>query len=627
MAATSDDNMKEKIDQSHILFLHHADHPSYVLSPEPLDGNNYNQWKRACVISLKAKNKLGMVDGKYVRPDSKSPLLAQWERCDNMVISWLIHSMAKDIASSILYCDTAAEIWSELKVRYAHTSGTKIYKIHKEITNFSQGNMSITNYFTKLKYLHDEYTEAIDIPPCTCGSASAFLNLLHNQHLMHFLMGLNDPYNTTRGNLLMKSPLPSVNQAYHALLEEERQREITSNTGISSDSSAMAVYNKKFQQNFNNNNYRWQYTSGQKNNAYKGHNIKMNNYYCDHCKCPGHSTERCYKLNGYPTNHKYNNNNGKGKKMAAYCHNEGMNEDDDRNGGGSSHGQGMINQEQYKHLMDLINKQNLGSDTTPSVDNTPSAMLAGKSLCLLNTSMQHFWILDSGATDHISPHLSSFVNYKRVFGPNNYISTANGHKAEIKHIGEVKLTSNITLSNVLHVPEFHFNLISINKISSDLCCEISFSPTLCVIQGPSMSKPLLLGRHKNGLYYVDSTLVVHDEKQNTKILSPQNSFASHLHSSFSPHVCKNEMDQTKNDVTFVPKNISCNASHDLNEKGDALLWHLRLGHLPFHRFNLIPCVDVCTIKNYHHICHICPKAKQTRKPFPISTIKPLAHLS
>ena len=43
--------------------------------------------------------------------------------------------------------------------------------------------------------------------------------------------------------------------------------------------------------------------------------------------------------------------------------------------------------------------------------------------------------------------------------------------------------------------------------------------------------------------------------------------------------------------------------------------------MPFHKFNLIPCVDICSLKNHHHICHICPKAKQTRKPFSTSTIK------
>ncbi|KMT15193.1 hypothetical protein BVRB_3g063040 [Beta vulgaris subsp. vulgaris] len=425
----------QKIDQSHTLFLHHADHPSYILSPEPLDGNNYNQWKRACIISLKAKNKLGLVTGKCPKPASSSPHLSQWERCDNMVISWLIHSMAKDIASSILYCDSSAEIWSELEIRYAHMSGTKIYKIHKDITNFSQNNLSITNYFTKLKCLHDEYMEAIDIPPCTCGSGQAISQLLQNQHLMQFLMGLNEPYNTTRGNLLMKSPLPSVNQAYHSLLEEERQREITAAPSVDPEASAMASFNRRFQQGPHNGKGTNEYQKGpQMITGYKGNMVKKNNYYCEHCKMPGHSTERCYKLNGYPPNHKFfNNYNGKGKKVAAYCSNDTSQAE--MNEGDSSNRQPMISQGQYNQLMEMINKQNMNGGTNTSQDTNPAAMLAGKVLCSMTSIMQPMWILDSGATDHITPHLSSFLNYKKVTGTQNHISTANGHKAEVKHIG------------------------------------------------------------------------------------------------------------------------------------------------------------------------------------------------
>lgn len=47
-----------------------------------------------------------------------------------------------------------------------------------------------------------------------------------------------------------------------------------------------------------------------------GYGKKLNSYYCNHCKMPGHSIERCWKVNGYPSfNHsgKYTKN----KKIAA----------------------------------------------------------------------------------------------------------------------------------------------------------------------------------------------------------------------------------------------------------------------------------------------------------------------
>ena len=48
-------------------------------------------------VALIAKNRLGFVLGNRSKPASTSPLAAQWDRCDKMVISWLINAMVKDI--------------------------------------------------------------------------------------------------------------------------------------------------------------------------------------------------------------------------------------------------------------------------------------------------------------------------------------------------------------------------------------------------------------------------------------------------------------------------------------------------------------------------------------------------
>ena len=95
------------------LQLNHSDHPNYVLSTRLLNQHNFNHWKRCVEISLLAKNKLVFVNGDLPRP--LDPILAsKWDRCNGMVISWLLHSVEKDIAQSIIYCDTAEQIWQQL---------------------------------------------------------------------------------------------------------------------------------------------------------------------------------------------------------------------------------------------------------------------------------------------------------------------------------------------------------------------------------------------------------------------------------------------------------------------------------------------------------------------------------
>jgi len=62
-----------------------------------------------------------------------------------------------------------------------------------------------------------------------------------NQKLLQFLMGLNDDYNSIRGNILMMSPLPSISLVYSRLVQEEKQREIRSSGHFLGDSASLAV--------------------------------------------------------------------------------------------------------------------------------------------------------------------------------------------------------------------------------------------------------------------------------------------------------------------------------------------------------------------------------------------------
>jgi len=41
-------------------FIHASNHPSIILVPKVLDGTNYAMWRCSMLISLSAKNKLGL---------------------------------------------------------------------------------------------------------------------------------------------------------------------------------------------------------------------------------------------------------------------------------------------------------------------------------------------------------------------------------------------------------------------------------------------------------------------------------------------------------------------------------------------------------------------------------------
>ena len=93
------------VDPNSVLFLHHSDHPNYILSTQLLNDRNYHHWKRSVEFSLSAKNKLAFVTEECRRPEPGSLMAAQWQRCNCMVTSWLFHSVEKDIAETLMYFD------------------------------------------------------------------------------------------------------------------------------------------------------------------------------------------------------------------------------------------------------------------------------------------------------------------------------------------------------------------------------------------------------------------------------------------------------------------------------------------------------------------------------------------
>ncbi|KAF8406917.1 hypothetical protein HHK36_006038 [Tetracentron sinense] len=83
--------------------------PTVALVAPSLSCNNYGTWIRAITIALRAKNKLGLVDGTLKKPTDPKEL-SQWERCNDLVGSWILNSVSTEIRSSISYADTARDI-------------------------------------------------------------------------------------------------------------------------------------------------------------------------------------------------------------------------------------------------------------------------------------------------------------------------------------------------------------------------------------------------------------------------------------------------------------------------------------------------------------------------------------
>ncbi|KAL2893510.1 Retrovirus-related Pol polyprotein from transposon RE1, partial [Bienertia sinuspersici] len=206
-----------------------------------------------------------------------------------------------------------------------------------------------------------------------------------------------------------------------------------------------------------------------------------------------------------------------------------------------------------------------------------STNLAGK-ICLLSY-LQTQWVIDSGATNHVCNNLHLFSNYKPL---NRSILLPDGKRVTITHIGIVVLHDTIKLQHVLYAPKFKFNLLSLPKLCRDMACFVFFNHNGCFIQGPYLKEhPLPLGNLIDGLYHLKNE---YNNLQTSKSLPMVNNVS---------------------DSSF-------NKAH---------LWHLGSGRLPLNQLRHVLSSSEAISCSDSLICQIYPAAKQSRFPFPLSSIK------
>jgi histone deacetylase 1/2 len=213
-------------------------------------------------------------------------------------------------------------------------------------------------------------------------------------------------------------------------------------------------------------------------------------------------------------------------------------------------------------------QQSQQAQPTTTVNAITTSPFASTSQALPNTGKHpNLWILDTRATNHISFHLANFTSYQSIVPIS--VSLPNGSHLTASVSGTIVISPSLTLYNVLYIPNFHVNLISVTKLTTNNDYSLNFSSTLCNILQNHSKQMISTTKLHRGLYVMDSNAF-------------HNSCNSIVSNSFE-------------------------------------MWHLRLGHLSnsgmkymSKQFPVIPC------KNNMDPCDSCHLAKLKKLPFPNS---------
>ncbi|KAH9650093.1 protein kinase domain-containing protein [Citrus sinensis] len=400
--------------------ISHSESHSVQITTIRLNEGNFQRWSQSVRMYIRGRGKIGYLTGDVKAPEISDPSYGVWDAENSMIMAWLVNSMDEDIGANYMCYSTAKELWDNVSQMYSdYGNQSQIYELQLALGDIRQGDYSITKYFNTLKRLWQDLDLFNDYEWESMEDFKHHKQTVNNERIFKFLAGLNVEFDEVRGRIIGRKPLPTLEDVFSKVRREESRRGVMlgkKNSIVSVEKSALVTADANATRSI---------TQQQ----------QKSRVWCDYCNKPRHTREACWKLHGKPANWK----NSKHSRASA---NEVENLEKN------------LSKEQIDHLIKLLT-----SNPPPS---TPRGSLA-QTGSIINALFSHSttapWIIDSGASDHMTSISSLFDSYYPCPG-NKKVRVADGSLSSIAGKGSIKISGTIELKNVLHVPKLSCNLLS-----------------------------------------------------------------------------------------------------------------------------------------------------------------------
>jgi len=119
---------------------------------------------------LRGNELQGLVDGTDQCPrqfiinennvQTTNPAYVAWQKNDQLLLSWIISSLAPTLVSSMYGVNTSHQAWTSLAAKYASQSKSRISHLKRQLQNLQQGSKTCTEYLNMAKQWADQLSAA-----------------------------------------------------------------------------------------------------------------------------------------------------------------------------------------------------------------------------------------------------------------------------------------------------------------------------------------------------------------------------------------------------------------------------------------------------------------------------------
>ena len=122
-----------------------------------------------------------------------------------------------------------------------------------------------------------------------------------------------------------------------------------------------------------------------------------------------------------------------------------------------------------------------------------------------NNSTKTAWILDSGATDHMTPIKENFMTFTPL-DKGRHVKTADGTLLPVEGIGTLRLDPIGSLTHVLYIPKLFVSLVSVQRLANNKEHCILFDDLSAFLCNKVHGWKIGLAKVQHGLYFLPGVI-------------------------------------------------------------------------------------------------------------------------